>query len=65
MVRTEGDETFNYLSVVSASEKEYVSYGRIGADPSPAASARQTATWTERAAQRSMGDSMPAGQSRS
>jgi hypothetical protein len=53
MVRTEGDETFNYLSVVGASEKEYLPFCRSGDEPSPAQSARQTVSWAERAAQHS------------
>lgn len=49
MVRTNGEERFNYLAVVGASEKEYVSLGRVGTDP-PTGSARQTATWAEQTA---------------
>ena len=33
MVRAESEESLNYLAVVHATEKQYVSYARVGADP--------------------------------
>jgi len=50
MVQTDGEETFNHLAVVGASEKEYGSFCGIASDPGPAESGRQTATWAEQAA---------------
>jgi hypothetical protein len=46
MVRTEGEERFNYLAVVGGSEKEYVSFCRDGMDPS-AGPTRPAVAWPE------------------
>ena len=41
MVRTEGEESLNHLAVVSATEKRYGAFARIGADPAPSAAVRE------------------------